>query len=79
LPLLGTASRRRNWPDGIDPAGVEEQGVHTLGSPRNLRDLISSARCEFGLRVVPNPKHPATGLVLRTGWSETTQGGERSP
>jgi hypothetical protein len=60
------------WPGVIDPAGVEEHGVHIVGFPRNSRDLIESAS-KFGFGVVPNPKHPALGLALRTEGSETTQ------
>ena len=41
----------REWPGVIGPAGVEEQGIGTIGFPRNVGDpvvstlIIGSGRC----------------------------------
>ncbi len=78
LPLVGTVSRRCHWPGVVDPAGVEEHGVHTVGFPRNLRDLISFVRIEIRLEGCAEPQTPGLRSALRIGWSEATQGSERS-
>lgn len=70
LTTAWAASGRRDWPGVPDPAGVREQGEHTEGLPRNLRDLLLSIGKHVGPGVAEPEDPRPVGSASRPGGNE---------